>query len=54
MAARGGITQAAMPIFLWGTPQTPSYKPTKFQLICGAGPFLAQSSNSSGHPMTHS
>ena len=50
MAARGGITQGAMPKFLWGTPQTLSYKPIKFQLICSAGPFLAQSSNSSGHP----
>ena len=50
MAARGGITQAAMPKFLWGTPQTLSYKPTNFHLICSAGPFLAQSSNSSEHP----
>ena len=51
MAGRGSITQGANPKFLRGTPQTLSYKPTKFQLICSAGPFLAKSSNSSGHPI---
>ena len=50
MAARGDITQHANPKFLWGTPQTLSYKPTKFQPICGAGPFLAQSRILSAHP----
>ena len=51
MAARGNITQHANPKFLWGTPQTLSYKPTKFQPICGAGPFLAQSRILSAHPI---
>ena len=50
MAARGGIKQAAKPKFFWGTPQTLSYHPTKFQQFCSADHFLAKSSNSSGHP----
>ena len=51
MAARGDITQHANPKFLWGTPQTLSYNPTKFQPICSAGPFLAKIPILSGHPI---
>ena len=48
LATRGGIMKAALPQFLWGTPQILSYKPIRFMLICGAGHFFAESSNSSG------
>ena len=51
MAARGDITQHANPKFLWGTLQILSYKPIKFQPICSAGPFLAQSPILTGHPI---
>ena len=50
MAARG-IRQHANSKFLWGTPQTLSYKPTKFQPICSAGPFLAKIPILSAHPI---
>ena len=51
MAARGDITQYANPKFLWGTPQTLSYNPTKFQPICSAGPFSAKIPILTAHPI---